>query len=298
MSLQLIVDDPAVILRSWPHEPLRFRRDPAEFGRWLTLAEVDTLIDAGCLAMRNVVLLKDGRVSEKWEYADPDDPTMPRCGAVREHIKAGGSVSLRELEHLKPSVADLYRALCRETGYGVHINAYLTPPGCQGLKYHFDPYVTLILQIHGRKTWPVHPPFVANPVQEYGSFHLIGFTPEQRHYLAHTPPAATFTLAPGDVLWLPRGYVHSPYTEGSETSLHITVAFKERTYHWAAERLAEDILRRALADPEMREELPPHLVTLDTLPVVEQARDYLIGALLSLDPETAVKYLQRSALVL
>ncbi|KQX52809.1 hypothetical protein ASE09_06015 [Streptomyces sp. Root66D1] len=58
----------------------------------------------------------------------------------------------------------------------MHVNAYLTPPGAQGLKYHYDPYVTLIVQLAGRKAWPLHPPFVENPTTEYGNFleYLIG----------------------------------------------------------------------------------------------------------------------------
>lgn len=296
MSLNAIIDNPADVLVNWPHEPRQFHRSPDTFRHLLTLEEVDALINADCLAMRNVVLLRDGKVSETWEYHDPDDHGMPRRGAIRDHINNGGSLSLRELEQLKPPIAALYQELRRETGYGVHVNAYLTPPRCQGLKYHFDPYVTLVIQLAGRKTWPCHRPFVENPVQEYGSFHLTGFTPDQRKYLANTPPEMSFTLDPGDVLWLPRGYVHSPYTEGNETSLHLTVAFKERTHQWLAQQIADEILQRALEDPQMRQELPPNALTGDTLPAIEQARRYLIGALLLLDLEDTVKYVQKATL--
>ncbi|KAA6220615.1 cupin [Streptomyces albofaciens JCM 4342] len=296
MPLSDLIDNPAEVLAHWPHEPLTFHRAPDTFQHLLTLDEVDELIDSNCLAMRNVVLLKQGRIFEAWEYHDPNDPGMPRRNTVRRHITDGGSISLRELEQFKPAVARLYEELRHETGYGVHINAYLTPPGAQGLKYHFDPYVTLVLQLAGRKTWPCHRPFIKAPVQEYGSFHLTGFTAEQLRYLATTPPALSFTLAPGDVLWLPRGYVHSPYTEGDETSLHITVAFKERTHQWLTQQIAEDLVQRALQDPQMREELPPTTLMGDTLSAIKQAREYLIGALLLMDPEDAVKYVRGAAL--
>ncbi|MET8680023.1 cupin domain-containing protein [Streptomyces sp. NPDC004647] len=293
MSLETLIDNPDTVLARWPSEPLRFHREPAAFHHLLTLPEVEELVDAECLPMRNVVLLKDGEVAEKYTYADGD---MPRRGAVRAHLNGGGSISLRELERMKPSIAGLYRALHAQSGYQVHVNAYLTPAGAQGLKYHYDPYVTLILQLSGRKTWPVHRPFVQNPVQEFESFHLVGFTPEQRHYLANTPPVAEFTLAPGDVLWLPRGWPHSPYTVGDEPSLHLTVAFKERTFHWLAAQLVDDVLAQALVDPQMREALAPREVTEDTEPAVRLMREYLIGALLHMDVPAAAKYAQAAAL--
>ncbi|MGW5820618.1 JmjC domain-containing protein [Streptomyces noursei] len=293
MSLKTLIDNPEEVLARWPREPLRFHRDPAEFSHLLTMGEVDELVDDECLAMRNVVLLKDSEIWEKYTYANGD---MPRRGAVRAHLDEGGSISLRELERLKPSIARLHRDLHAETGYRVHANAYLTPAGAQGLKYHYDPYVTLIIQLHGRKTWPVHRPFVENPVQEYESFHLVGFTPEQKHYLANTPPVEEFTLEPGDVLWLPRGWPHSPYAVGDEPSLHLTVAFKERTYQWLAERLAEDVLAQALVDPQMREELAPCVVTGDLGPAVKLMREYLIGSLLQLDESAVAQYAQKAAL--
>jgi ribosomal protein L16 Arg81 hydroxylase len=292
VSLSKLIDHPGEVHARWPREPQRYYRHPETFEDLLTLADVDDLVDHECLPMRNVVLLKDGVIAEAYTYADGD---MPRRGAVRAHLNDGGSISLRQLERMRPAIAALHRALHQETGYRVHANAYLTPPGAQGLKYHFDPYVTLILQLAGQKTWPVHKPFVQNPVQEHGSFHLTGYTPEQLTYLANTPPDDEFSLSPGDVLWLPRGYSHSPYTVGDESSLHLTIAFKERTHHWVAERVAEEVLAQALVDPEMREEVPPLGVTGDPSEAVATARQYLIGALLQLDPEMMAKRLQEAA---
>ncbi|WP_348533225.1 cupin domain-containing protein [Kitasatospora sp. MAA4] len=253
---------------------------------------MDQLIDSGCVATRNVSLLKDSKILERYTYADGD---MPRRGALREHLDSGGTISLRALETLVPSIAQLYRDLQNETGYGVHVNAYLTPAGAQGLKYHYDPYVTLILQLAGSKAWPVHDPFVTNPVREYGSYHTNGFTDEQLQFLANTPPKATYTLKPGDVFWLPRGYVHSPYTVGDEPSLHLTVAFKERTYHWLAQQLAEEVLAQALVDPSMREEVQPVAVTADPSDAIQQMRVYLIGALIKLDAEEAATRVMEAA---
>ncbi|MFJ3904235.1 JmjC domain-containing protein [Streptomyces sp. NPDC090025] len=206
----------------------------------------------------------------------PTEPTLFH----RAHLDDGGTVSVRQLQTIKPSLSVLRREIQRETGCLAHVNAYLTPTGAQGLKYHYDPYVTLIVQLSGRKTWPLHPPFVEHPTLEHGNFLERGFTPEERRRLAHTPPARSFTLRPGDVFWLPRGYVHSPYTVGDEPSLHLTFALKERTFHWLASEMTREILSQALADPALRAAIPPDALLRAPEDAVRWTREYLIGALL------------------
>ncbi|MGW3294503.1 JmjC domain-containing protein [Streptomyces xiamenensis] len=293
MALAALVDDAEQYLGAWPTTPHLCHRSPAAFHSLLTREEVDDLIDHDCLALRNVVLLKENRPVETHRYTDGD---APRRGALRRHLNEGGTLSLRRLERLKPSLAVLHRELVEETGYAVHINAYCTPAGAQGLKYHYDPYLTLIVQLSGSKAWPIHRPFVANPVRGHLSFHQVGFTAQQRHYLEHAAPEETYTLRPGDVLWLPRGYVHSPYTVGEEPSLHLTIAFKERTWHWVAGQLTEAVLERALHDPAMRGAVAPRDITTDPVRAVKEMRAYLVGALLTLDQGAMAGLIREAAL--
>ncbi|WP_282697902.1 cupin domain-containing protein [Streptomyces sp. CC208A] len=292
MPLSDLIDTAPEILTRWPSEPLLFKREPGSFAHLLTLAEVNALVDTHCLAARNVVLLKDGEIIERHTYVTGD---APRPGAVRAHLDRGGTVTLRDLQALKPAVSRLCDEIRQETGCRVHINAYMTPPGSQGLTYHYDPYVTLILQVAGRKAWPLHPPIVENPTGEYGAFEGRGFTHDERKRLATTPPARTVTLEPGDVFWLPRGYLHAPYTVGDTTSLHLTVAIKERTRHWLAERVVTEILAQALVDPALRAQIPPAELLDDPVPAIERARTYLVGALLSLPPEDMKEPVRRTA---
>ncbi|MFE7463136.1 JmjC domain-containing protein [Streptomyces sp. NPDC057499] len=293
MPLADLVDNVSQIKEKWPAAPVLFHRNPKDFAELLTINEVDRLVDSECLAARNVVLIKEGKVLERHTYIDGE---MPRPGAVRAHLDDGGTISLRQLQTVKPSLHALQEEIQQETGCLVHVNAYMTPPGAQGLKYHYDPYVTLIVQLAGQKTWPLHPPFVQNPMKEYGNFLGRGFTDDERHYLANTPPEQSFTLAPGDVFWLPRGYVHSPYTEGDETSLHLTFALKQRTLHWLAERMTEEILAQAIVDPALRAEIPPATLLATPEQVVEWVRKYLLGALLLQPSEKAAELARKAAL--
>ncbi|MFJ8668109.1 JmjC domain-containing protein [Streptomyces sp. NPDC093600] len=292
MPLADLADHVPQILEKWPAQPMLFRRDPRALAALWCAEEVNALVDAECIAARNVVLIKDGKVLERHTYIDGD---MPRPGAIRAHLYNGGTMSVRQLQTIKPSLRILQREIQDETGCLVHVNAYMTPPGAQGLKYHYDPYVTLIVQLSGRKTWPLHPPFVENPMTEHGNFLGRGFTREERHYLANTAPAQSFTLEPGDVFWLPRGYVHSPYTEGDEPSLHLTFALKERTFHWLASEMTHEILSQALADPALRAEIPPAGLLASPDAAIQWTREYLIGALLLLEAEHVAELARRAA---
>jgi hypothetical protein len=278
MSLSLLLD-PAEALTVLPTEPKLYHHDPERFRPLLTREEVDAMVDAGTLPMRNVVLLLDGTAVDPCRYGNGD---MPRPGYIRGMLNDKATLSLRGLEEMKPTIADLTRSIAAETGFSTHVNAYYTPADGHGLRYHYDRYVTLIVQLHGQKAWPVHPPFVENPVQDYGNFTSRGFTEEERRFLEFTPPVDTYNLGPGDVLWLPRGYVHSPHTVGDDPSLHITIALKERTAQWVASEIAGHILRQALADPEMRAGLAPVDVA-EPGEAVKEARAYLVGALAKAD---------------
>ncbi len=120
MPLAALIDDPATTLAPWPRQPLHLPHSPGTYRDLLTLEEVNSLVDSECVAARNVVLIKDGKVLERHTYIDGD---MPRRGAVRAHLDDGGTISLRQLQTVKPSLARLQREIQEETGCLVHVNA-------------------------------------------------------------------------------------------------------------------------------------------------------------------------------
>lgn len=294
MNLQQILGNHATqVLADWPAEPLLLHRAPQLLRELLTLQQVDQLIDHNCLPLGNLAVIADHRPVDDRLYAGTSG--LPRPGAIRHYLDRGATVSLRALERVIPAIAALRDSLQAETGYLVHANAYLTPGGEQGFLYHFDPYATLILQLHGSKAWPWHPPFAPNPVQEYGNFKDVGFSREQLDYLAETEPAGAPVLRPGDVFLLPRGFPHSPYAVGDEPSLHITIALKERTPQWACAQVADYLVRQALADPAMRATIHPVELANSPALVAKEARSYLVGALLAADPDEIGRHLFETA---
>jgi hypothetical protein len=295
MPLADLIPDAAELLGNWPTEPRLYHHGPGAFDALLTMAEVDALIDHDCLPGRNVRLIRDGETVDDREYSAT--PDMPNPGAVRQHLNEGCSLSIRRLQTVKPALSVLCREVAAETGYETHFNAYLTPPKQHGLRYHFDPYTTLVIQLHGTKVWPLHRPFVDNPVEEYANFRRRGFTSDERNYLATVAPVQEVTLEPGDVFLLPRGWVHSPHNRaGDKPSLHLTFALKQRTLHWAAEEIAGVITRHILDQSEAREGITPARLLGDTEGIVEDVRQILGGALLKMDATEMAATLRRAAL--
>ncbi|THA72481.1 cupin [Streptomyces sp. A0642] len=286
MKLDNLVGPINGILEDWPDRPQTYRHNPADLRELLTMETVDELIDSGCIANRNVVLLRDGGVVEAFEYSS--DGSMPRKGSIRAHLDQGGSISLRELHTLYPALAHLKDEIQGQTGCRTHVNAYLTPGNQQGLRYHYDPYVTLIVQLHGRKTWHLHPPMVASPTEEHDNYRLRGWTDEERRFLATTPPRDV-VLEPGDVFWLPRGWVHSVETAGDVPSLHLTFALKERTQAWLIEHITGIIVEHAHADLDARQTIPPVDLLGDSTKVMRWARQYLIGAVMAVNSEATIE---------
>jgi lysine-specific demethylase/histidyl-hydroxylase NO66 len=184
--------------------------------------------------------------------------------------------------------ARLQRACNRlqsDLGAYVGTNVYLTPPGAQGFEIHHDSHDTLTVQIEGCKTWRVYEPLVALPLESQ-PLHGGAERPQLKLF-------CEFTLAPGDTLYLPRGYAHEAVTT-TERALHVTFALAPTRaidmLHAALDAAAttDVTLRRALPfgwqiDPgfaaAFAAELAPRLPGIFTRDAVAAARGVAINDL-------------------
>jgi hypothetical protein len=162
-------------------------------------------------------------------------------GRVMDLYAAGATIVLQGLQRSWAPV----RAFCRELEvaltHAVQANAYLTPPGAQGLRVHHDTHDVFALQTHGRKHWVVYEPHVEAPIPGQGWSADV----------APTPPVLDVTLQPGDALYVPRGAPHAAATV-DEPSLHLTIGIVATTWH----DLLKSLLDRAAQEPSFRAALP------------------------------------------
>jgi lysine-specific demethylase/histidyl-hydroxylase NO66 len=147
------------------------------------------------------------------------------------------------------SVHSLLSTLELEFGCMVGSNAYLTPGGdFQGFAPHYDDVEAFILQLEGRKRWRVYPP--PNKAETLPRFSSRDYTEED---MEGTAPVIDTVLGPGDILYMPRGWIHQAHTPpsqgggGSEGesghSLHLTASAMQQ---WAWADLLDIIMPEAL----------------------------------------------------
>ena len=127
----------------------------------------------------------------------------------------------------------------------VGANAYLTPPkSSQGFAPHYDDIEAFCLQLEGKKRWKVYEPIFKLP-----RVSSEDFTPED---LEGKTPVMDITLEEGDLLYMPRGWIHQACTlqDDSQHSLHLTISAMQQ---WCWADLLEIVLPEALENAAMNE---------------------------------------------
>ena len=102
----------------------------------------------------------------------------------------------------------------------VGCNSYLTPAGSQGYAPHFDDIEAFIFQVEGRKRWKVY--------EVDGEENRSPRYPSRDFSREELPPILIDTiLGPGDLLYLPRGYIHEAISLDESHSLHLTFSMAQ-----------------------------------------------------------------------
>lgn len=97
------------------------------------------------------------------------------------------------------------------------VNSYMTPPNSIGLDEHYDNHDVFIYQVYGKKRWDITEIQKNTELVEFNDFfRTIPFDSDYRN------GEVSVVLNPGDLLYIPRGFLHKPYTENSG-SFHLTI---------------------------------------------------------------------------
>lgn len=249
-ALARCVGDVARFLeRHWSRAPLhRPGADAGAFADLFSLDDVDRLVSSSLLRVPAFRLVRDGTPLDPAAYTTALQVGGQRItgaadpGRVYAEFDAGATIVLQTLHRYWLPLARFCRQLELELTHPVQTNAYITPAGSQGLAVHHDTHDVFVLQLAGGKHWDVYEPAVHLPLpaQKWAKgTHEPG------------PQVLSVDLAPGDLLYMPRGFAHSA-TSGDEVSAHLTVGMLVVTWIDVA-RAAVD----ALADEvDLREALP------------------------------------------
>ena len=204
---------------------------------------------------------------------------------------AGGStLVLQGLHRTWSPLIDFCQTLADELGHPVQANAYVTPRQSTGFSDHYDVHDVFVLQMGGEKQWRVRPPVHPAPLRD---------EPWTDHRAAvaaasDRPPALELTLRPGDVLYLPRGWVHSATALG-DVSTHLTLGVHVWTRHHLADALVASALAAASRDEQVRASLPLSPDGFghgDLGSDIDLVREALLSALRDVEPDTVIDLLE------
>lgn len=183
---------------------------------------------------------------------DPDDQTSRGC-VTEEHFfddgtiftdedafiekckhafKNGNSIALRGMEFRSEKVAAIASALAGLFGQpSVGANIYFSPARSQGLARHYDDHCVLVWQLLGSKKWTVWPNPKPLLPRLYEPFDPLDGNLDESS-------GRVEVLHEGDMMYIPRGYVHEARTDASgsevnDCSLHLTLAIEvEAPFEW------------------------------------------------------------------
>lgn len=160
------------------------------------------------------------------------DPVAHRYEYTREGFArsraAGSSVVYRAVQRIPGPVRDTCLAIAQDGWPAVHAVGVETPAGVQTLTRHWDVSPVIVVQISGRKCWPVWPPIaeVCDETMTVETVHERGdgdrFTDSELADMDAAGPHSSAVLEPGDVYVVPAGWVHAPAAVG-ETSRHVSI---------------------------------------------------------------------------
>ena len=171
--------------------------------------------------------------------------------AVLRLFADGSTVVLQGLHRLWPPLIEFADQLAADLGHPTQVNAYITPPSSRGFSPHYDVHDVFVLQVAGEKHWRIHEPVLAHPLRSQPWSDRA----TEVAAAAEREPVIDAVLTPGDVLYLPRGFLHSATALG-EISAHLTIGVHPVT-RWAAAESALDLVRTLAADdPALRGSLP------------------------------------------
>lgn len=163
----------------------------------------------------------------------------------------GATLVLQALHRTWDPVSSFSTQLSTELGHPVQANAYITPPQNRGFDDHYDVHDVFVLQIEGTKRWIIHEPVHVDPLRSQPWTDRRSAVAEA----AQGKPYIDTVLEPGDVLYLPRGWLHAAEAQG-KVSIHLTLGVHSWTRHALAEHLAQAALAALCDDPEVRRSLP------------------------------------------
>ena len=228
----------------WDRQPLHISaRGRSYYDPVFGLSDLDQSLNRLSARPPYVRVVKDGRELPLHALSGRSAHQISPLEEVFAHYREGATIVAQFLHEHDPHLRTFCRALSQTWSVRMQVNAYMTPGSEKGLARHYDTHDIFVLQLFGRKAWTL-----------FERMPLSPFSGEQaaQDQLEHMTPSQELVLEPGDLLYLPRGLVHTAEGLG-EGSLHLAVG--AHPMRWA--QIIQSCLTEHLSgQAQLRESLP------------------------------------------
>ncbi|MFM6849050.1 MAG: cupin domain-containing protein [Terrabacter sp.] len=295
---RLVPVDPQTFAREhWSRRPLvtQAAELPGALTDLFDPDAVDELVSRRGLRAPFLRVARDGRTLGDREFTQDGGVGATVADQVSDDkllrlFGQGSTIVLQGLHRTWGPLIDFTQQLAEELGHPVQANAYVTPSQNTGFSDHYDVHDVFVLQMAGEKRWRLRAPVHASPLRdEPWTDHRAAVEEAGR-----AEPELEFTLRPGDVLYLPRGWIHSATALGG-VSTHLTLG----VHVWTRRHLADELVRLALESASRDErvraslDLTPSGFDRDLLGAdIDLVRESLVRELMSIDSGAVVDALE------
>lgn len=214
--------------------------DAEEITALFPLDKFDEVLTSGSLMSPHLDVVRGGK-----KLAVPFTHSPSPAADVRQllrELRDGSTVRVAHIEHYLPSLSRFCRGLEQVLHIPIRANLYMTPPFSQGFQPHYDLDDIFVVQVLGQKQWYWHSGYTNQADLPNAD---MGFDAAKH---ASSRPPTPILLRCGDVLYLPRGFMHEARTD-EHASIHITFA----TVGLNLGQFVEQLVRKlALGDVRLR----------------------------------------------
>ncbi|MBW8685991.1 JmjC domain-containing protein [Chitinophaga rhizophila] len=237
-------DKQEFISNYYEKKPLVIRRgDPQYYERLLSVKDIDTIIKTG-IEQGNLQLTMS-HAAKKILPADymsgwSNDRVIVQTGinqnkVFERFVQDKATMIIHNTLRYNAALQDLVSSVDASFGCNSGVNVFITPSNAQCFQVHYDEHDLFIIQISGSKRWKLFESAVYLPLE-----------PQNKRAVDFSGLALLedICLEQGDLLYLPRGFVHE-VTTTDQLSCHITLGLMNMSW---IKRFADHLTQVALED--------------------------------------------------
>jgi hypothetical protein len=215
--------------------------DPTRAETLLSWRDIDTILSEHALD-ECLTLMRDGVRVPRHFYTSSEGKRL-NVRAFHDLLPEGVSIVVDRVHRWIPKIRQLAVAVEREMQIHTGVNAYMSFAKGGAFKPHWDVHDVLVVQVHGKKRWRVWKAEVPHPIE----------MADQSNLDASVAVDQEVDMAPGDVLFIPRGEPHAAAVSTNH-SVHLTIGLLSQT----GIDFLDHLHKEAAKDPLLRMDLPRH----------------------------------------